>query len=173
MRLLSILVLAVSLTLPLFSQAAPLKTCLKTDSGKIVVKRRCKEAKGFQEISAEILQGLGASQVGPQGAVGPVGPQGPTGDQGPEGVTGIETVTDSSPRSFSGIESHTVEVPCPAGKVVIGYSCFADAVTVEPTFDSSPVVSADGSSATCRYSNMSPAIIGSVPLISQVLCAPL
>ncbi|MCB0354694.1 MAG: hypothetical protein KDD64_14255 [Bdellovibrionales bacterium] len=170
MRLLILVILPLSFSFPVLSHAAPLKACLKSDSGKVVVKRKCKEAKGFQEISAETLQGLGATQVGPQGEVGP---QGPKGDQGPAGVTGIETVTDSSSRGFSGFESQTIAVDCPGGKAVIGYSCFAESVTVAPTFGGFPVVSADGSSATCRYSNMTPAIIANIALTSQVICAPL
>ncbi len=66
-------------------QAKPQRVCLKTDSGKIVVKRRCNASKGQLELDGAAVGAL-ADPVG--GAVGPVGPQGPAGAQGPKGEKG-------------------------------------------------------------------------------------
>ena len=55
MRGLIFILLIAAFCFPLNTYAAPLKACLKADTGKVVIKRRCKAAKGQQEINAEIL----------------------------------------------------------------------------------------------------------------------
>ncbi|MCB0354405.1 MAG: hypothetical protein KDD64_12800 [Bdellovibrionales bacterium] len=67
------------------AEAKPLRACLSDSTGKISIRRRCPEAKGFSELSADLVQGLGASQVGPAGPRGPAGPKGNPGPQGPAG----------------------------------------------------------------------------------------
>ena len=80
-KLVVLLVLAILVVVQLSqdAQASSLKACLVESNGKIVIKKRCNLARGFQEITSEVLQGIGASQVGPQGPQGPAGPRGPAG----------------------------------------------------------------------------------------------
>jgi hypothetical protein len=75
------------LILPTTLFAKPMKACLKESTGKVVIKRKCNEAKGQKELDSSLLSGLAVSQVGPQG---PVGPQGATGPQGPAGADGAD-----------------------------------------------------------------------------------
>jgi len=92
---------------PAVSYATPSRICLKSDTGKIVVKHKCRAKKGEQEINAEILQGLGATQVGPAGPAGPKGSNGEkggsgdNGEQGPPGPSVTAYAFDDSGTCFS------------------------------------------------------------------------
>ncbi|MCB0339963.1 MAG: hypothetical protein KDD53_10180, partial [Bdellovibrionales bacterium] len=58
MRLFFFLLLVLAFA-PIEVTAGPLRNCLKSATGKIVVRKKCPAAKGFTEINAEILQGIG------------------------------------------------------------------------------------------------------------------
>lgn len=77
--------------IPAVTEARPLRACVNTSTGKIIIKRKCKSSKGQVELDTTSLQSLGATgATGPQGAIGPQGPQGVAGAQGPKGDTGPE-----------------------------------------------------------------------------------
>ncbi len=127
------LILSLLLSLPLISllpsaaTARPQKACLKSDTGKITIKRRCKKQKGETRVSAEVLQGLGATQVGPVGPEGPEGPQGPQGPQGnlgpagAPGLFGMDLKRESSNASTTGV--YSLLPTCEEGQVVISGGC--------------------------------------------------
>lgn len=78
-----------SLIAPYNADAAPLRTCIKESTGKILVRRKCPSAKGFTELNVNLLQGLGG-QTGPAGPQGPSGATGATGATGDTGATGTQ-----------------------------------------------------------------------------------
>lgn len=110
--------------------AMPNKVCIKSDTGVISVKRKCKAKKGFAPFSAETVQGLAATQVGPQGPTGPVGPQGATGAQGPVGPTGAQgspgllaVRVEAVVANTSSAGTYSYSAFCNAGEVAIGGGC--------------------------------------------------
>lgn len=113
-------------------EAKPQKACLKSSTGKIVVKRKCNKRKGQTRISAEVLQGLGASQVGPAGPEGPQGEQGVPGlpgAQGPQGPAGLlSVVTRTKDRSTVSRGTYTLDVLCDEGEVALSGGCRATTV---------------------------------------------
>ena len=134
--------LSVVLTIGFFvfvapTAAAPQKACLKSTTGNLLIKRKCRAKKNETEVNAEVLQGLGASQVGPTGPQGPEGAKGPKGDQGdvgpegpegPQGLPGIAGVAiDTDSQFFSNIPpggsiSISSDV-CQQGEVLISGGC--------------------------------------------------
>lgn len=152
MRGLILILLSITLVcFPSNSLAASLKACLKADNGRVLIKRRCNAKKGQQEINAEILQGLGATQVGPQG---PQGSQGPKGQQGIQGPSGIVSTVVRSERIQSSSSLNSSVVSCEPGEIAIsgGHSASGGVVSDKISFLTSTPAEGNG-----------PAPDGSVP----------
>lgn len=116
MRSITLFLMAVALLIPNPAFAKPSRTCLKEATGEIRVRRKCPASKGFVELNAELLQGLGASQIGPQGPQGPTGPQGPAGQNGSSSVLCFAKVDSSGTLlNFGGTGTTSVEVSSAGG----------------------------------------------------------
>ena len=101
MRRMFIFLLVVAL-IPIELSAAPLKACLQNSTGQIVIRRRCPSAKGFRELSSDLIQGLGAAQIGKEGPQGEQGEQGIQGIAGPQGLQG-----EQGPQGEQGLQGET------------------------------------------------------------------
>jgi len=74
MRIFLSALLFLAVLFPSVGLSAPRKVCLKSQTGEIVVKRKCRAIRGETPFNAEVVQSLGATQVGPVGPQGPPGP---------------------------------------------------------------------------------------------------
>ncbi len=127
-----ILFLTLACLFPSQSFAKPLKACLNADTGKVRVKKRCRKKRNEAVLSAEILQGLGATQVGPQGETGPQGPEGPQGAQGLPGIANV-TLDFSSGLNENIPASSTITLysnPCPTGSTLISGGCSSNNMNI-------------------------------------------
>ena len=150
------------------ANAAPLRACLKTDTGKIVVRRRCKTNKGFQQLNAELLQGLGATQVGPKGDKGD---KGDTGAQGPAGVTGHEDHSNVySAIALPAGSAGTINEDCPVDMAVVSYRCLSS----NPNFfvTSGSAIKAGGGGVVCSFRNVA-ATTEEADITISMICGPL
>jgi hypothetical protein len=104
-----------------------------------------------------------AGDQGPAGPAGPAGAQGPVGPAGPAGVSDYEVVTNASPFSGNGAQTHTVS--CPTGTRALGGG-YQSSAALNVTA-SSP--SADGKSWTISFKRASGK--GSYTVTAQATCA--
>ncbi|MCB0354643.1 MAG: collagen-like protein [Bdellovibrionales bacterium] len=163
-------VLIVLFAVPYSAYSKPLKACLNTETGNIVIKRRCNPKKGHAELDAETLQGLGATQVGLQGATGPKGDTGPQGPQGPAGITEHEFlvfqrdefITVSGTKSVSGI--------CDIDSSTVNYSCESTGLLID--VESPSGIFSNGRGATCVFRNNSGSIPQNVTMTLRLVCGP-
>ena len=160
MRIFAIAFLVLGFSLPVQTHARPLKACLKTETGKVTIRRRCNSARGFQEIDAETLQGIGAQQVGPQGPPGPEGPQGPA------GVTGLRYGFISLNTDFGALETRTIPLKCPYDGNLVTYSCTSDNEFIVLNNNTGPDTSNER--VICSWTNALPATNNATVVVRNV-----
>lgn len=171
MRYSALLCIALIILLPSASIAGPLRACLRSDSGKVLIKRRCKASKGEQEVNAELLQGLGATQVGPQGPKGDKGDKGNTGSQGPPGITGHESLEVILSQYITVGATKTISKSCPSDKSVVNFSCSSDGLLID--VQSVSGISKNGKYVVCSFRNNSGSIPQTVTTMLRLVCGPL